>query len=113
MLGSDRNRAGLIRRASMNSHDWVGAISNLEIDSGKFKYSIGIDLRNYKGYHYRTVNNLMGFDGYYSTGNKNSAGQIINTTIDASPFQDTGIRGPNIDYFNIGYIGWQGVNGLI
>ena len=107
------NRAGLIRRASMNSHDWVGAISNLEIDSGNFKYSIGIDLRNYKGYHYRTVNNLMGFDGYYSTGNKNSAGQIINTTIDASPFQDTGIRGPKIDYFNIGYVGWQGVNGLI
>ena len=107
------NRSALIRRASMNSHDWVGAISNLEIDSGKFKYSIGIDLRNYKGYHYRTVNNLMGFDGYYSTGNKNSAGQILNTTIDASPFQDTGIRGPKIDYFNIGYVGWQGVNGLI
>ena len=25
------NNAGLIRRASINSHDWVGAISNLEI----------------------------------------------------------------------------------
>ena len=55
----------------------------------------------------------MGFDGYYSTGNKNSAGQILNTTIEANPFQDTGIRGPKIDYYNIGYVGWQGVNGLI
>jgi hypothetical protein len=48
------NRSALIRRASMNSHDWVGAISNLEYESGNWKYSVGIDLRNYTGYHYRT-----------------------------------------------------------
>ena len=108
------SREILVRRASMNSHDWVGAISNLEIDSGKFKYSIGVDLRSYTGYHYRVLNNLMGLDGYYSTGNKNSAGQIINTTVEANPFQSTGLKnGAKIDYFNIGYVGWQGVNGLI
>ena len=107
------NREVLIRRASMNSHDWVGGISNLEYESGNWKYSIGVDLRNYTGYHYRTVNNLMGLDGYYSTGNKNSAGQIINTTIEASPFNDTGIRGPKIDYYNVGKVGWQGLNGLV
>ena len=107
------NRAGLIRRASMNSHDWVGAISNLEYESGNWKTSIGIDLRNYKGYHYRVLNDLLGFDGYYSTGNKNSAGQIINTLVEASPFKDTGIKGPKIDYYNIGKVGWQGVNGLV
>jgi outer membrane receptor protein involved in Fe transport len=97
----------------MNSHDWVGGISNLEIESGKFKYSVGIDLRNYKGYHYRVINNLMGLDGYYSTGNKNSAGQIINTLVEANPFQNTGIRGPKIAYYNIGRVGWQGLNGLV
>jgi outer membrane cobalamin receptor len=107
------NRAGLIRRASMNSHDWVGAISNLEYESGNWKTSIGIDLRNYKGYHYRVLNDLLGFDAYYSTGNKNSAGQIINTLVEASPFKDTGIKGPKIDYYNIGKVGWQGVNGLV
>ena len=107
------NRAGLIRRASMNSHDWVGSISNLEYESGNWKTSIGIDLRNYKGYHYRVLNDLLGFDAYYSTGNKNSAGQIINTLVEASPFKDTGIRGPKIDYYNIGKVGWQGVNGLV
>jgi outer membrane cobalamin receptor len=107
------NRSALVRRASMNSHDWVGAISNLEYESGDWKYSIGVDLRNYTGYHYRTINNLMGLDGYYSTGNKNSAGQIINTTIEASPFNDTGIRGPKIDYYNVGKVGWQGLNGLV
>ena len=105
-------RSGMIRRASMNSHNWVGGISNLNIYSGKMRYSLGVDLRNYKGFHYRVLNDLMGFDGYYSTGNKNSAGQIIETLIEASPFKNTGLQGPKIDYYNIGYVGWQGVNGL-
>lgn len=107
------SREVLVRRASMNSHDWVGAISNLEGQFGKVKASIGVDLRKYKGYHYRVLNNLMGLDGYYSTGNKNSAGQIINTLVEASPFKDTGIRGPKIDYYNNGIVGWQGVNGML
>jgi len=107
------SREVLIRRASMNSHDWYGAISNLEGQFGKFRTSIGVDLRSYTGYHYRVLNDLLGLDGYYSTGNRNSAGQIIETTVEASPFRDTGIRGPKIDYYNIGKVGWQGVNGLV
>jgi outer membrane cobalamin receptor len=107
------NRAVLVRRASMNSHDWIGGISNLEFESDNLKASIGVDLRNYKGYHYRVLNNLMGLDGYYSTGNKNSAGQIIETLIDASPFQNTGVKGPKIDYYNIGYVGWYGLNSMV
>lgn len=107
------NNAVLIRRASMNSHDWVGAISNLEGEFGNFTSSLGIDLRYYKGYHYRVLNNLMGLDGYFSTGNDNSAGMIINTLIDAKPFVNTGLNGPKIDYYNIGVVGWQGVNGMI
>jgi len=106
------NRASLIRRASMNSHDWVGAISNFNYTKGKMRYSFGIDLRDYKGYHYRVLNDLMGLDAYYSTGNKNSSGQIIETLVEASPFKDTGIRGPKIDYYNIGYVKWKGLNAL-
>ena len=110
---SSVNREVLIRRASMNSHNWVGGISNLEGQFGKIKASVGIDLRKYTGYHYRTVNNLMGLDGYYSTGNKNSNGQIINTTIDASPFGNTGLNGPKIDYYNIGKVGWTSFNSMV
>ena len=53
------------------------------------KYSIGFDLRNYKGYHYRVLNDLDGLDGYYSTGQqKLYQGQIIETLVEASnPFQ--------------------------
>ena len=57
------NRAVLIRRASMNSHDWVGAISNFNYRSGNMRYSFGIDIRDYTGYHYRVLNDLMGLDG--------------------------------------------------
>ena len=106
-------RSGMIRRASMNSHNWIGAISNLEGQFGNLRTSIGVDLRQYKGFHYRTVNNLLGFDGYYSTGNRNSMGQIINTTVEASPFSNTGLNGPKIDYYNVGNVGWAGVNGLV
>jgi len=110
---SNVNRAVLVRRASMNSHNWYGVISNLEYTTGNFKMSAGIDLRDYTGYHYRALNDLMGLDGYYSTGNKNSNGQIIETTIDARPFANTGLAGPKLDYYNIGRVQWAGVNGMV
>lgn len=107
------NRAVLVRRASMNSHNWVGGISTLDYKAGNFRYSLGIDLRKYVGYHYRVLEDLMGLDGYYSTGNRNSAGNIQNVTIKAQPFSNTGLERPKIDYFNTGIVGWQGVNGLV
>ncbi len=107
------NRAIMIRRASMNSHNWIGGISTLNYEIGKWRYSVGVDLRKYVGYHYRTLEDLMGLDGYFSTGNQNSAGQIQNVTIDASPFKNTGLEREKIDYFNTGIVGWQGVNGLV
>jgi len=107
------SREILIRRASMNSHDWVGGISSLDIQADKFRYSLGVDLRSYTGYHYRVLNDLMGLDGYYSTGNRNSAGLIIETEVAADPFRNTGIRGPMIDYYNIGVVKWAGFNGLV
>lgn len=107
------NNAVLIRRASMNSHNWFGGISNLEYNDDNLRASIGLDIRKYTGYHYRALNDLMGLDTYYSTGNKNSAGRITTTTIDATPFRNTGIAGPKIDYYNIGYVDWQGLNGLV
>ena len=92
----------------MNSHDWVRAISNLEYTKDNIRASVGIDLRNYKGYHYRALNNLMGFDAYYSGGNRYQRTPIIDgeSTIEANA-NDTGLNGPKIDYYNVGL-----VNGL-
>jgi len=111
--GTISTGGGMIRRASMNSHNWYGVISNLEYTTGNFKMSAGVDLRDYTGFHYRALNNLMGFDAYYSGGNRNNGGQIIESTIEASPFSNTGLAGPKIDYFNVGRVQWAGLNGMV
>jgi hypothetical protein len=108
------NRAVMIRRASVNSHDWYGAISNLKYETEKFTYSVGVDLRAYRAYHYRVLNDLMGLDAYYSTGNQNrDTGVILTETYKASPFNNIGQNGDKIDYNNDGIVNWQGVNGMV
>ena len=113
----DYARNVLVRRASMNSHNWVGAISKLNIQKGKMRYSLGVDLRDYTGYHYRAMNNLMGLGQYASTGNDNLGTQLIGASdlVVAKPFQGTNIGDDEakIDYFNIGYVKWAGFNGLV
>jgi len=107
----------LVRRASMNSHNWVGAISKLNIQKGKMRYSLGVDLRNYVGYHYRALNNLMGLQQYASTGNDNLPTQLIGAgdLVVANPFRGTNIGDDEakIDYYNIGRVKWAGFNGLV
>ena len=107
----------LVRRASMNSHNWIGGISKLNIEKGKMRYSLGVDLRNYVGYHYRALNNLMGLQGYASTGNDNLGTQVYGADdlVVASPFRNTNIDDDQakIDYYNIGRVKWAGFNGLV
>ena len=111
----DFNRDILIRRASMNSHNWIGGISKLKYTRGKMNYSLGVDLRKYTGYHYRALNDLLGLNTYASTGNRNLPTQIygLSDQIKASPFQNTGLTGNKINYYNIGYVNWAGLNGMV
>src|SRR6056300_1835185 len=98
----------------MNSHNWIGAISKLNIQSGKMRYSLGIDLRDYTGYHYRALENLMGLQQYASTGNNNLGTQLYGASdlVVAKPFQGTNIGDDEakIDYYNIGFVKWAGLN---
>ena len=107
----------LVRRASMNSHNWIGGISKLNIQQGKMRYSLGVDLRSYTGYHYRAMNDLLGLQGYASTGNQYLETQIYGADdlITAKPFRGTNIGDDEakIAYYNIGYVKWAGVNGLV
>jgi len=113
----DYARDILIRRASMNSHNWVGGISKLNIQSGNMRYSLGVDVRDYTGYHYRALNDLLGLEGYASTGNEYLSTQIYGADdlVTAKPFRNTNIDDDQakIDYYNIGYVKWFGVNGLV
>ena len=113
----DYARNVLVRRASMNSHNWIGAISKLNIQSGKMRYSLGIDIRDYTGYHYRAMNDLLGLQQYASTGNQYLPTQLYDSSdlVTAKPFRGTNIGDDEakIAYYNIGYVKWAGVNGLI
>lgn len=55
-----------IIRNSVNNHQWYGLLSNLTYNlSDPLTLTAGIDLRHYKGEHYRVVRNLLGGDYYF------------------------------------------------
>ena len=58
-------RNGFIQRNSVNSHNWFGAIGNLNTElADNLKFDIGFDFRSYKGLHYRNLRDKLGSDGY-------------------------------------------------
>jgi hypothetical protein len=97
---SGEYRSKAIIRASVNHHDWYGAISNLKYKDviPDLTITTGIDLRSYKGEHYREVVNLLGGDYYVDSSDDND---VANT--------DKVKRiGDKVAYHNIGYNSWMG-----
>lgn len=62
--GTFGNNAYAIR-SSMNNHDWYGLVTNLERKlSENLTLNFGADLRTYKGFHYRQINNFLGLNSW-------------------------------------------------
>ncbi len=56
--------------ADRNDHEWFGLLSKVDYDyNSSWNISGGLDLRTYKGIHYREVRDLLGGD-YYEIGQK-------------------------------------------
>lgn len=107
-------RDGLIKRASMNSHDWYGLLSNLTADLSKhFMVSGGIDVRYYKGKHYRKIEDLMGADAWLDPRDINAQNDSLdldgNGTISSKEKGALKKEGDKIHYDNDGIVSWQGV----
>ncbi|PVX52067.1 TonB-dependent receptor-like protein [Balneicella halophila] len=110
--GSDN---GISRRASMNSHNWYGVISNFNTElSETLTLDFGIDLRSYKGIHYRRVEDLLGADAYIDYDNVNYPnGRKITETYPAdfssmmNVFESVDDE-QKIDYHNDGKVRWYG-----
>ncbi|AFD06399.1 TonB-dependent receptor [Solitalea canadensis] len=86
---------GLIRRASMNEHNWWGFVSNLTYKaSTDFTINGGVDYRNYKGLHYRSLDNSLGADYWYETKDANNKNKYV----------AAGDKNTAIDYNNNGYV---------
>jgi len=112
---------GITRRASINSHNWYGILANLNYEiTDALTVDFGIDLRNYTGYHYRRVNDLLGGDAYQQTDDRNnpltgdSQTNIFREEYSANQpwwvFADIDDE-EKIDYYNIGYVNWAGIFG--
>ena len=112
--GDGLKRDGFIRRSSMNSHDWYGGIMRLSAEAGNFTFNAGLDWRQYTGYHYQVLNDLLGADAFYQTYNRNLGnGLFVTQEQTASPFESTSLDGEKLNYFNIGYVDWLGFNGVV
>tara|TARA_R110000772_G_scaffold2410_1_gene8307 strand:+ start:29135 stop:31861 length:2727 start_codon:yes stop_codon:yes gene_type:complete len=108
---------GFSRRASMNSHDWYGTVINFnhELDD-KLSFDFGADLRSYKGYHFRVVNDDLGADAYFDNRDDFNPDRIItpNQYESVSPSWNpwAGINDmEKIEYYNEGLVRWAGLFG--
>ena len=58
--------SGISQTSSINSHDWFGALINLNKKlSNTLTLDFGIDARTYTGYHFTVVNDLLGGGEFY------------------------------------------------
>ena len=93
---SDENKSGTYLRSSINNHFWYGLLSVLNFKKSEtINLSGGIDLRYYKGEHYREVYDLLGGD--YAVD-------------DTDGLQSSQIKreGDKVGYHNDGIVKWLG-----
>ena len=82
----DGNSAYAIR-ASANNHQWYGLVSTYDIDiTDNLNFSIGTDLRNYTGEHFRQIVDLLGADQFLDTRNLRFPDNKITATYTANPW---------------------------
>jgi len=73
----------LVRRSSINSHNWYGVLANFQHKiNDNWNFSVGTDDRYYYGYHYQVVSDLYGASGYKDSNNKNVAPNVVSKTYD-------------------------------
>ena len=90
-------------RASVNNHFWYGLLSTLRHEfSKKTTVSGGIDLRSYKGTHYRTVKDML--EGRTYIGSRNARIDELNTPLSV---------GDKFFYNYDGFVRWGGAFGLL
>lgn len=84
-------------RASRNDHKWYGLLSSLDQDlGGGLTLLAGVDLRYYKGEHFREITNLLGADYFLDDSDVNNPQKVVRV-------------GDKYDYHNDGLVTWGGL----
>ncbi len=92
-----KESSGIMRNA-VNNHFWLGLLSTFDYKiSDALSLSGGIDLRTYRGEHYREINDLFGGNFYKDQGNKNKSDTIKK------------YEGDRIGYNNDALVRWAGL----
>lgn len=129
---ANKESGGTIKRASMNEHQWFGALSTLTWDiTDHLRLNTGVDLRWYSGDHYRKTVDLLGAEYWFDQDNRqipasqmdwvdfngdgvrnsNELGNLVRPGNDAMNFFGTEDLENRIDYSNQEQINWAGVFG--
>ena len=113
----DANTAGakhtLVRRSSINSHNWYGILANFQHKiNDNWNFSIGTDDRYYYGYHYQVLTHLYGANGYKDNSNRNIPAKVVSRVHDYknlswNPFGGKTLgQEEHIGYSNDGEVLW-------
>ncbi len=117
---SNNSTNGISQIASVNSHNWYGAVVNLNTKlTDNLVLDFGVDARTYRGIHYQTLIDLLGSDtynaNYSATGATNndinnkirSITQTSNARPHGNPFFNSDHQN-KINYNNDGLVRWYG-----
>ena len=111
---------GLARRASINSHDWYGFLTNFQHKVNQnWSFSAGLDGRYYYGYHPGVLTDLWGANKYVEKDNMNiptgyDVTLVQSPTPSANPFVKAVPDDNQIVYRNYdGEVMWLGAFGQV
>ncbi|WP_318310710.1 TonB-dependent receptor [Flagellimonas crocea] len=110
---------GISQRSSVNSHNWFGTIINFNNEINEnWSWDLGVDLRTYKGYHYRRLVDLLGADYYVDNDDINNTFNFIQETYAPTISNTLNVfknidDEKKIDYYNLGFVRWAGAFGQL
>ncbi|MFA7444315.1 MAG: TonB-dependent receptor [Flavobacteriaceae bacterium] len=116
-IGTFGNGAYAIR-ASVNDHAWYGLVSNYNRElSENLSLNVGMDLRTYKGTHYRRLVDFIGLEGWEITNHAQyPAGYVVTDHFSANPWSavfDKADNDQKVDYDYDEKINYGGIFGQI
>jgi len=112
--GQANSNNGIIRRSSINSHNWLGLITSLNHKiNDNLTATVGLDGRTYKGIHYRIVTDFLGNNSYTDTSNINNKPNVITNAFTTNPSWNpfggkTNDIKDQLAYSNDGIVNWLG-----
>lgn len=104
---------GIVRKQSINAHDWYGAIADLNYKKDNWTFNGGLDLKTYKGALYDIVTDMLGSDAFFVKSTVNAPnGYYIDKVVKPEPIIKLN-NVQKVSIYNEGLVKWAGVYGMV